>query len=1134
MEDARAVAARDGGFVFRARGKPEKNKGGQEDAQNHIGSVAGCGPRRQPPGGKMRRRPGAAGELAPQSAVLTRRDSGIALKGAPAVKAPVPIPIMLRPALLAFAFALLAALSPAMGAENPVPRVSFNRDIRPIMSDTCFHCHGNDAKSRKAGMRLDLREEALKKTKHDLLPIVPGKPDESEIILRITDDLDPMPPEEAHKKLTAAQKEIFRRWVAEGAVYEPHWAYAPLVRPAAPVVPPIENQESKIENPIDAFIRAKLAEKKITPSPQADRARLLRRVSLDLTGLPPTPEEIAAFLADSSHDAYEKQVDRLLASPRHGERMAVWWLDVARFTDTVGFHGDQNQRIFPYRDYVINAFNANKRFDQFTIEQLAGDLLPHATDEQRVASGYNRLNMMTREGGAQPKEYLAKYGAERVRGVAAAWFGSTFGCAECHDHKFDPIKTRDFYELQSFFADVKQWGVYSDYGYTKNPELAGFNNDFPFPPEIEVKSPYLAARHDRLAADLQAHLAALRPRADEPAAASRRAAWIAEVRTLLAQAPDGWARPLPDAVVMKAGKPVAERAVAVEDDGMVRLARALAKTESVRLTLRPTAARIASIRVDVGAEPVEPDGKRRTRGGDAFALAASVRGADGKDRKLTFTFADASAKAPRYRSGTEIEGITSGWKLPADKAGEPLTGVWQLAAPVTLAPGEALVVTVSGEARTPFRVATSPLGAGQPLDVASAAVLAAFAAPLPSAAQQALLTDTWLLSTADDRAGFERYHQLAAALRATHDGKAWSMVSEAVEPFPIRILPRGNWQDESGAVVLPATPSFLPGRIESTPEKRLTRLDLARWIVSRANPITARTVMNRLWAIYFGTALSASVDDLGSQGELPSHPELLDWLASEFRDGGWDLRRLIRLIVMSATYRQSSNARPELRETDPANRLLAFQNPRRLEAEFVRDNALAIAGLLDLRDLGGPSAFPYQPPGYYAALQFPDREYVASGPEAQWRRGVYMHWQRTFLHPMLANFDAPARDECAAARVVSNTPQQALTLLNDPTFVEAARHFAVRILAAGGQDDAARLRAAFQLALARPPQSTEQKSLTAFLATQRDYYRANVPEAEKLLRVGISPPPAGEPAELAAWATVARVLLNSQEAITRY
>src|SRR5579862_340763 len=415
----------------------------------------------------------------------------------------------LFPMFVSTGFGLLALAGGAVGADAQPDKVHFNRDIRPIFSDTCFHCHGFDAKARKAGLRLDIREKALKKTENDIYPIVPGKPEESEIIKRLysSDADDLMPPPKAHKEIPPAQKDLIKRWVAEGAVYEPHWAYAPLTKPP---VPKIEDGRSKIGNPIDGFIRAKLAEKRIEPSPEAPKARLLRRLSLDLTGLPPTAEEVAAFVADESPNAYEKQVDRLLASPRFGERMAVWWLDVARFTDTVGFHGDQNQRIFPYRDYVINAFNSNKRFDQFTIEQLAGDLLPNPTTEQLVATGYNRLNMMTREGGAQPKEYLAKYGAERVRSVAAAWFGSTFGCAECHDHKFDPIKTRDFYELQSFFADVKQWGVYSDYGSSKSAELAGFTNEYPFPPEIQVDSPYLLAEKKQAQSNLDAHLQATR------------------------------------------------------------------------------------------------------------------------------------------------------------------------------------------------------------------------------------------------------------------------------------------------------------------------------------------------------------------------------------------------------------------------------------------------------------------------------------------------------------------------------------------------------------------------------------------------------------------------------------------------
>lgn len=1031
--------------------------------------------------------------------------------------------------------ACLGSAVVAGAAESALPPVSFNRDIRPIMSDTCFHCHGFDAKSRKADMRLDLRADTLKLTKNGVIPIVPGKPDESEIIHRIFDPVEPMPPEEAHKTLTPAQKDLFRRWVAEGAVYEQHWAYTPLQRPSVPdLVTGASRPAAAKGNPIDAFVRAKLVEKKISLSATAPKAQLLRRLSLDLTGLPPTPADVDTFLVDTSPAAYEKQVDRLLASRHHGERMAVWWLDIARFSDTVGFHGDQNQRIFPFRDYVVDAFNANKRFDQFTVEQLAGDLLPNPTAEQLVATGYNRLNMMTREGGAQAREYLAKYGAERVRSVAAAWFGSTFGCAECHDHKFDPIKTRDFYELQSFFADVKQWGVYSSYAYSPIPELEGFNNDYPFPPEIEVRSPYLLARKQRLEAEVAAERKALRTRLQDPTLAEQLEVWISESRGALTAAPSLWQQPPVSASLMKGTQPVPNGEISIDADSTVQLARPLARTESVRLVLDPGAAPVAALRLELAGAKVG-EARRPKSTTDVVRLVAAIRGADGKERKLPFAFADATSKETRYDGGADVLGITTGWRLSAHAEAAPAHGVWLLATPQRLNAGDQLILTVSGEALPSFRVLTSAFAAVDPLAAGSDAVRdALLTTPAKrSPEQQDLLLDTWLLSTGVDADALARRHGLHAKIRETRNGQTATLVTQAMPPLTVRVLPRGNWQDETGPEVLPATPSFLPGRRESTPEQRLTRLDLARWIVSPVNPITARTVVNRMWAMYFGTGLSASVDDLGSQGDLPSHPELLDWLASELRESGWDLRHLMRLIVTSETYRQSSSLRPELRESDPANRLLASQNPRRLEAEFVRDNALFIAGALNLRDVGGPSVKPYQPAGYYAALQFPDRDYRASGDDEQWRRGVYMHWQRTFLHPMLANFDAPSRDECSAQRVISNTPQQALTLLNDPTFVEAARLFAARMVAAGS-NDAARLRHGFLLALARPPKAAELASLQTFVATQREHFRTHPAEAPQLLQIGLSPPTAGDPIELAAWTSVARVILNLQEVITRY
>lgn len=996
------------------------------------------------------------------------------------------------------------------------PPVSFNRDIRPLMSYTCFHCHGFDPKTREASLRLDIREEAIKKTEEGTLPIVPGDPDKSAIITRIFDEEDPMPPEKAHKPFTTAQKELFRRWVAEGAVYEPHWAYTPLTKPTPP---------KTADHPIDAFIQAKLAEKNLSPSPKAADHTLIRRLSLDLTGLPPNQAAI---------QNPQSAIETLLASPHFGERMAVWWLDIARFADTVGFHGDQNQRIFPYRDYVIAAFNQNKPFDQFTREQLAGDLLPNPTTDQLIATGYNRLNMMTREGGAQPKEYLAKYGAERVRSVAAAWFGSTFGCAECHDHKFDPIKTRDFYELQSFFADVKQWGVYAYYASAKEPELEGFNNEYPFPPELEVENPVLKKYYLQSQKALSDHLASTRKKLDsEPKAVAAHTDWTTRLTPFLEANPSGFFSPsITSSELRKDGKPIAapktpagqkpkpQRQPTITATGAIHPDKALGKGESLVVKLPSgTLPSLAAIKLELDPSGLD-SAALASKLGKSLSLSANLIDSKGKARALPIRIADANAKRPSYRAGAEVIGIQSEWRLPKSLPKDSLlTSIWLLATPHTLTDKDQIQLTFSGENTLPVRISLSPFGRLDPLD---------------SSALSLSDPTLFLLSTAFDRPAFDTAIKLASQTRDLNQGRTYTLVTQAVQsPLEVRVLPRGNWQDETGPVVLPATPSFLPARLESSDSKRLTRLDLANWLTSKENPITARTVMNRLWALFFGNALSASVDDLGSQGELPSHPELLDWLASEFRDSGWDIKHMVRLIVTSHTYQQSSHYQTAAIAVDPSNRLLASQNPRRLEAEFVRDNALAIAGLLNLEDIGGPSVKPYQPANYYEALQFPDRDYIADSDSRQWRRGVYTHWQRTFLHPMMANFDAPARDECAAARTNSNTPQQALTLLNDPAFVEAARVFAARLLQ-GKSSDADRIRNAFHITLNRDPKSKELDSLTAFLETQRAIFKGTPDDAAKLTQIGVAPESSLDPTEHAAWTQLARVLLNTQEIITRY
>ncbi|MEZ0274107.1 MAG: DUF1549 domain-containing protein, partial [Roseimicrobium sp.] len=584
-----------------------------------------------------------------------------------------------------------------LAAEGPI---RFNRDVRPIMSDTCFHCHGPDKNSRKGGLRLDIREEALKPGKSGAIPIVPGKPEESEIIARIftADADDLMPPDDAHKELTPAQKDTFKRWVAEGAVYEAHWSYTPLVRPA---VPQIADERFQVRNPIDAFIAEKLIEKKAGPSAPADARTLVRRLSLDITGLPPSPKQVGDFIkategktAAEVDAAYDALRDSLFKSPHYGERMAVWWLDVARFTDTVGFHGDQNQRIFPYRDYVIGAFNKNKPFDQFTKEQLAGDLLPNPTNEQLVASGFNRLNMMTREGGAQPKEYLAKYGAERVRTVGGAWMGSTLGCCECHDHKFDPFKAKDFYAMQAFFGDVKQWGVYADYGYTRNPELKGWSNEYPFPPEIEVVSPYLKKRGEKLHGEMMT----LAKDAVARVPAEKFAAWKTESQAFLSQHAKGWVTPAPVVTVSEA--PAPDKKAAKANPALKEAAKEKPKTElpqpvveeGRRIAFSGKAADTTKIALGttgtVAAVWLEflPDARHGgsiLRGGSQSSLLVKpvisvLRKGAKKEANAAIAYATATREDPQYNSTVQLLNLRGGWKTSSSEWDKPHASAWIL------------------------------------------------------------------------------------------------------------------------------------------------------------------------------------------------------------------------------------------------------------------------------------------------------------------------------------------------------------------------------------------------------------------------------------------------------------------------
>jgi len=1013
-------------------------------------------------------------------------------------------------------------------------QVTFNAHIRPIFSDTCFACHGFDAKKREADLRLDTQEGAYAKLKDsDERAIVPGKPDESAILKRIVskDPEEVMPPKDFHKDLTEHQKSLIRTWIEQGAKYEQHWAFTPIKKPA---VPTLVNHPDEAANPIDHFILSSLEGAEIEPSPLADRPTLLRRLSLDLNGLPPGPAELDAYLADQSPDAYAKQVERLLASPHYGERMAVPWLDVVRFSDTVGYHGDQNVRVFPYRDYVIKSFNDNKPFDQFTTEQLAGDLLPNATDEQRIATGFLRLNLMTREGGAQPGEYLAKSMGDRVRAVGAAWLGLTTGCAECHDHKFDPITARDFYSLGAFFADVRQWGVYSNYKYTPNPDLSGFTNDSPFPPEIYAKNSAVSERLATLRKSAVEILALSKIK--DHAAASQQ--WSERAATFLAANPTGWMTLVPTGVTT-----TKDTAHEILTDQSVRFTGAPRKDDVITLDFPLPDQAIRAVRFEVlpdsknaGKTGRQKDGRFKVTPTFSLAPDSPVKVAWSQaDRRSPHNYKNGDSDPllePEWRSAPAI------WEEPQDAASRPHHALYHLAETLPAAAGRILRVTLASTDIGRVRFSITPFGDAVPGEEKALRreVADSIQNSSRSEDQQREIAAAWVLGTTPDAALPKAYQTLRKAITACRAGYAYSVVGQAVPADKIpstHILPRGAWMDPAEEVQ-PAVPDFLP-HDSVRADGRLSRLDLAKWLTDEENPLTARQFTNRLWKQFFGKGLSNVLDDLGNQGEWPSHPRLLDWLAAEFRDSGWDVKHMVRMIVTSRTYRQVAASRAELAELDPANRLLAEQSARRLDAEFVRDNALAISGLISDELIGGPSVKPYQPAGYYVNLNFPERDYVASTGDEQYRRGLYMHWQRTFMHPMLAGFDAPSREECTADRFQSNSPQQALTLLNDPSFVEAARAFALRVLRENPGDDGERIRHAVKLALAREAKSAEVESLGKFLTRQRDFYQTKPDDAVAFLKTGVSDPGDGQdPAELAAWSQLCRVILNLHETITRY
>jgi hypothetical protein len=990
---------------------------------------------------------------------------------------------------------IFACVAGGAGAQT----VDFVRDVRPLLSDRCFACHGPDEKTRFANLRLDVEEDARK-------AIASGK-----LVARITHEKKAlrMPPPNA-PELTPAQIQTLKTWVEQGAPWREHWSF---VAPKRPDIPPVKNS-GWAKNDIDRFILARLEREGLRPSPPADKMTLLRRVTLDLTGLPPTPAETEAFLRDRSPNAYEKVVDRLLASPHYGERMALPWLDLARYADTHGYHIDSHREMWPWRDWVIRAFNENMPYDKFVEWQLAGDLLPNPTREQLIATGFNRNHMINYEGGAIPEEYLVEYVVDRVEATSTAFLGLTSGCARCHDHKYDPIKQKDFYRLFAFFNTVNEQGLDGQRGNAR-PLLA-------LPDERQQ------AKLDRLNARI-AEIEDALDRADVPALREQweraQQAAIAPQTGLLAHYSfDGGLEDLSGNYrhgrIVK-GEPTyppgaVGRAIALDDRTGIELPASAESPAAFAFWFK------ASARLDS-----RPSTLLRTANATVWVDGGR---AIGRNRRGSHVFVALPGRTLRTR--TEI--VTGPWiPVAVNASGEMwLNGARVPLVEVNDTPPEPWIRASLDDLRLYSR-------ALEDADVAylwkTAPALATLRLPPQqrSTDQKLALLEYFFEHGAPAEVrdlNREWTALLAEREELEHEIPTTMVMAEMAIPRVTKVLARGDYRNGTEPVT-PGVPGFLPPLPADAPPNRL---GLARWLTSRDHPLMARVAVNRFWQMYFGHGIVKTAEDFGSQGEMPVHPELLDYLAVEFIDSGWDVKAMQKRIVMSAAYQQSSRATPELIEKDPENRLLA-RGPRfRLPAELIRDSALAASGLLN-RTMGGPGVNPYQPNGVWEDIAYGDtfsaQIYEQDHGDKLYRRSMYTFWKRTAPPPGLATFDAPDREKCVARRSPTNTPLQALVLLNDTTYVEAARALAARMMREGAADP---LGFGYRVVLNRAPARAERAVLAAQFRKQLAVYK-NYPEGvEKLLTNGESPVPEGlDRAQLAAWTTVAGVLLNLDEAVTK-
>jgi hypothetical protein len=1034
----------------------------------------------------------------------------------------------------------------AFASSAAEPTVEFNRDIRPILVDHCFACHGADSASRKADLRLDKRESAV-----EMGAIVPGDAAASSLIERI-ESHDPetlMPPPAVKKPLQPEQKELLKAWIASGAEYQPHWSFIAPVRPAVPEV----QDKAWVKNPIDNFILAKLESMGLAPAPEADRRTLARRLSLDLTGLPPEPAVVEAFVADASPDAYEKFVDRLLESKHWGEHRGRHWLDVARYADTHGIHFDNYREVWSYRDWVIKAFNQNKPFDQFTIEQIAGDLLPNRTLDQQVASGFNRCNITTNEGGAIAEEYLVLYTRERTETVAQTWLGMTAGCAVCHDHKFDPLSQREFYELAAFFNNTTQGAMDGNIPNTPPILQVPRAEDEPrwnvIDGEIAQAQERLATRKQQARGEFDAWLASANAEAvarSLPTENLHLAAGLSEGEGKVTRLQVGGTDrtvPLSDKAAWKpgnAGQALETQGAAFElaDVGDFERDQPFSCSAWIKLNPNDSAGAIVA-RMDNGSGYRGWDMWVQARrvgmhivskwSDDALKVVSQTQVEGNTWTHVTVTY-DGSSKAAGVK--VYFNGQEQKTNVEADK----LQNSIKTDVPFKLGQRH-MSEPLAGLTVQDLRIYTKALTASE---AEALGKTSRFAALLAKPADQRTPAEseemyTWWLGT------YDKPHQEATAQVAQLEaeksaikarGAIAYVMQEKNEPAMAFILNRGEY-DQRKDSVQPDTPDILPPMSDDLPRNRL---GYAQWLLQPEHPLTARVTVNRFWQEVFGDGLVRTAGDFGITGDLPVNQPLLDWLAVEFRETGWDVKKFFKLVVTSAAYRQAAINTPEKLLKDPQNRLLSRGPRYRMDAEMVRDYALAASGIL-VPKLGGPSVKPYQPDGVWEAVAMigsNTRDYKRDSGENLYRRSMYTFWKRSAPPASMEIMNAPNRETCTVQRERTNTPLQALVTLNDPQFVEAARFLAQRVLKEGGADDAARLDFLAQRLLARPLRENEKPIVLDSLAALRAHYTASANDAQQLITVGESKPDASlNASELAAWTMLTNELLNLDEALNK-